>query len=128
MSEKASLPSYKEVAGLKIDKIKLGNLSEVMQKLQGIPEILNEVQKLGTQDKIMGALPRLISKFLPDVIEVICISTREDKSKIEELDLVDAIECIKAIIDLNDFLGVGGAIQSLLQTVNKKVVKSGSKT
>jgi hypothetical protein len=93
-----------------IKKLPLGKYAELLEKLDELPE---EITTLN-ENELVKALPRLIGKFYPRLLEILSLASNIDsKTLSEEMGLVEATEIIKAIFQVNDFALVKKNIASL---------------
>lgn len=109
-----SLPASVNVDGFTIYKLKMSEYAQVFDKLQKAPEMIGGID-LDSPNAMIAALPKLVSVALPEVMEVLAIATRTDVAFIDEkMEPRTAIKCLKAMLEINDFLGVWEEISTAL--------------
>lgn len=120
----ASLPKSVEVDGFTIYKLKMSEYAQVFDKLREIPAMLGGLN-LESPASMLAALPKLVSTALPEVMDVLAVATRKTKEEIdEEMEPKTAIKCLKAMLEINDFLGVWEEINGMLpRDVKEKMRK-----
>lgn len=110
----ASLPKSVEVDGFTIYKLKMSEYAQVFDKLQKVPELIGGLD-LDSPNAMLAALPKLVSTALPEVMEVLAVATRKPVEEIDEtMEPKTAIKCLKAMLEINDFLGVWEEISTVL--------------
>lgn len=90
----ASLPASVEVDGFTIHKLKLGEWARAAELMQGLP---------GT------------------MVQVLAIATRLPEAEVDErMGAVTASKCIKAMMDINDFLGAAEEMKALAASAKNR--------
>lgn len=115
----ASLPKSVEVDGFTIYKLKMSEYAQAFDKLQKMPELIGGLD-LESPSAMLAALPKLVSTALPEVMEVLAVATRKPVKEIDEtMEPKTAIKCLKAMLEINDFLGVWEEISAALPRASK---------
>lgn len=110
----ASLPKSVEVDGFTVYKLKMSEYAQVFDKLQKVPELIGGLD-LDSPNAMLAALPKLVSTALPEVMEVLAVATRKPVEELDEtMQPKTAIRCLKAMLEINDFLGVWEEISAVL--------------
>jgi len=113
-----SFPASIEVDGFTVHKLKLSEYAQVFDKLQNIPSLLAPLST-STNDQIMLAIPGIVAKSLPEVLAILAIAVRIPMEELDEkMDMKTAVRCMKAMFEVNDFLGVWEEIRPLVESVN----------
>jgi hypothetical protein len=122
----ASLPKSVEVDGFTVHKLKMSEYAQVFDKLQKLPELIGGLD-LESPNAMLAALPRLVSTALPEVMEVLAVATHKSVEEIDEtMPPKTAIKCLKAMLEINDFLGVWEEISAAMpKSLPQKPVKKG---
>ena len=120
----ASLPKSVIVDGFTVHNLKMSEYAQVFDKLQNLPALIGGLN-LESSASMLAALPKLVSTALPEVMEVLAVATRTSKEEIDEtMSPKTAVKCLKAMLEINDFLGVWEEISgSLPKNVKDKTTK-----
>lgn len=119
----ASLPKSVTVDGFTIYKLKMSEYAQVFDKLQKVPELIGGLD-LESPNAMLAALPKLVSVALPEVMEVLAIATRKSVEEIDEtMEPKTAIKCLKAMLEINDFLGVWEEVSRAIPRGVRKTAK-----
>ncbi len=120
----ASLPHSVLVDGFTIYKMKLSEYAQVFDRLQKLPHLIAELDIDGSDSaKLLAQLPKIVSTALPEVIQILAVATRTSVEEIDEnMSPKVAIKCLRAMLEINDFLGVWEEISATLPK-NQKAKK-----
>ncbi len=98
---------------VKVKKLPLGRYAQVMDALQKIPGLLEALTQTEDED-IFSLLPKLVKDFWEDMVEVVSIATRLDREFLDEhVDLEEAVDLIKAVIEVNGFFDIGRELKAM---------------
>lgn len=102
----------------------MSEYAQVFDKLQNLPALIGGLN-LESSASMLAALPKLVATALPEVMDVLAVATRTSKEEIDEkMEPKTAIKCLKAMLEINDFLGVWEEINvSLPKNVKDKMPK-----
>ena len=121
----ASLPKHVDVDGFTVYKLKMSEYAQVFDKLQKLPELIGGLD-LESANAMLAALPKLVATALPEVMEVLAVATRKTVEEIDEtMEPKTAVKCLRAMLELNDFLGVWGEINKSLPKQVRKIAQKG---
>lgn len=110
----ASLPKSVTVEDFVVYKLKLSEYAQVFDKLQNLPALIGGLN-LDSPASMLAALPKLVSTAMPEVMQVLAVATRTDVAFIDEkMDAKTAVKCLRAMLEINDFLGVWEEISGTL--------------
>ena len=115
---KKPLATTKEVMGYTVRKLKLVEYATLMDKLGSIPYIVSQIEGIGEGgndlNQLFKVLPEIARKAVPEVTEIISMLTNTKVEQLnEELDLLTAVEILKAGIEVNGFLEVYSSLKEI---------------
>jgi hypothetical protein len=120
----ASLPAEKEVDGFIVHKLKLSEYAAVFEKLQRAPEIVAGLD-LESPAALLAAIPRLVAVALPEIMDILAIACRLPREEIDQrMEPKTAIKCLRAVLEINDFLGLWEEISQVLPKPAGKAAKA----
>lgn len=121
-----SLPKSVTVEGFIVYKLKLSEYAQVFEKLQNLPALIGGLD-LESKQSMIASLPKIIATAMPEVMQILSVATRTDPVFIDEkMDAKQAIKCLKAMFEINDFLGVWEEMNNMLSS--KQATRNVKKT
>lgn len=121
-----------------IRKLALEDYATLLKKLAEAKTSIKVIFEMGevTREKIVNALPELLGGALPQLIDILSFASEIPADKFKRSDekdyygLPEAVEILKAILEVNDFDGIKKNISDILKTVRttKKNTASISRT
>lgn len=128
MSNK-SLPKVKIVqldsGPVEIKKLPLGRYSLLLQKLEKVPELLDGITKLDSDNTgaLLAQIRDLIVNSSDEVIGILSAATGVDEETLSnEVDLEGALDLVLAVIEVNNFLALKGKFLKVFAGKGKKEV------
>jgi len=99
----------------------------ILKTLKQLPEKLGAFGEI-SNDKIISALPAMLSDSLPEITQILSIATNIPAKELEdEYGLDDVTELVKGIFEVNNFAVVKKNMESLWKTAKapQNITKTG---
>lgn len=102
-----------------IKKLALGKYALILKAMNKLPQKINQFGAT-SNDKIIAALPAMMSDSFPELLEILSIATDIPADRLEnEFGLDDITVVIKAIFEVNNFAVVKKNLGSLWETAKE---------
>lgn len=102
-----------------VKKMPLGRYAELLNAIEELPpEVTKEIAGLDkiSTDQFLSKLPLILGKSFPKLVKAISAASGiPEDILLVEADLVEAVQVVKAIFEVNDFLAVKNALVAAFQ-------------
>lgn len=105
---------------VRVKKLALKDYAEFIRALRSLPGGLADLFKSGKDVQDMSVLfeelPEILANGFPDFINLLSVVTDKDQEFFnqQELDLADAIEIVRAALELNDYEKIVASIKKIM--------------
>lgn len=96
-----------------VTKLPLGKYAELLKALKNIPQHLSGIENFETTN-LLEVLPTLIQKSLPDIVEILTITTPLKTEEIQELGLDEIIRIVEAVVEVNNYVEVWATAKKVI--------------
>lgn len=112
----------------KIKKMPLGRYAEAIEELERIPGLVGQFTNMETEE-VFKQLPKIISTSWMDIVGLLSVATKIDKEFLEEeVDLDEGIDLVQAVIEVNNFFGLGRKLSEMFpgaQGIVQSIMEAG---
>lgn len=102
---------------IEVKKLPIGRYVELLKAFDGILPRIGALDGI-SNDEVLSRLPVIISESLPDMINILVLTTELKKEEVEQLGLDECINILESVVEVNN-------LKSVFEKVKKVMARPG---